>query len=76
MADVARCTCPKDSAGTKCGRNLDCAFHGINPADPIKPYALTENDKRFLRTQKIAPFGSEEIQQIRQADEDRFKERN
>jgi hypothetical protein len=34
---------------------------------------LTENDKRFLRTQKIAPFGSEEIQQIRQADEDRFR---
>ena len=72
--DIARCLCPKDSTGTKCGRNLDCPFHGVNPADPIRPYALTENDKRFLRTQRIAPFdGSDDIQQVRQADEDRFR---
>jgi hypothetical protein len=73
MGDVARCICPKTSDGTKCGRNLDCPFHGMSSADPLQPYALTENDKRFLRTNKIAPFGSDEIEDVRRADENRFK---
>jgi len=61
--DIARCLCPA----------ARCPFHGPSSPDPIQPYALTENDKRFLRTNKIAPFGSDEIQQVRQADEDRWR---
>lgn len=73
MADVARCKCPHDSTGAKCGRHPACAFHGDSPKDPIKPYALTETDKALLRTMKIQIFDSVEIQQVRQADEDRFR---
>lgn len=73
MADVARCQCPRDSTGTKCGRNPLCAIHGDSAADPLPPYTLTYEDKKLLRSFRIAVGDSEEIQQIRQADEDRFR---
>jgi hypothetical protein len=63
MADVARCLCPA----------ARCPIHGDSPKDPLKPYAINENDKRMLRQMRIAPFDPDEIEQVRQADEDRFK---
>lgn len=73
MADVARCLCPHGSDGKKCGRNLGCPFHGNSSKDPLITYFLTYKDKTELRQMKIDPEDGTEIQQLRQADEDRFK---
>ena len=73
MADVARCTCPKDSTGTKCGRAPTCAFHGDTPKDPIKPYLLTVADRDVLKGMRIAVTDSAAIQEVRKADEDRWR---
>ena len=74
MADVARCLCPHDSTGNKCGRNAACPFHGFTSQSPLIPYALSYQDKAALRRMKIDPEDGPAIQQIRQADEDRFRE--
>lgn len=73
MSDVARCTCPKDSTGQKCGRNLDCPFHGFNPADPQVAWSLNPHDRAALRRLRIDPEDTEAIQQVRQAEEDRWR---
>lgn len=75
MADVARCLCPHGSDGKKCGRNLACPFHGNCSKDPKDdfPYVLTYQDKAALRRLRIDPEDGDAIQQIRQADEDRFR---
>jgi hypothetical protein len=65
--DTARCLC------TSIARALRCPFHGDSPKDPLKPYVLTDSDKAILRSMRIAFTDSAEIQQIRQADEDRFR---
>jgi hypothetical protein len=73
MSDVARCLCPKDSTGNKCGRNTDCPFHGDTPKEPQKPYVLTVRDREVLKSMRIATADSDAIQQVRQADEDRWR---
>ena len=73
MADVARCLCPHGSDGKKCGRNLACPFHGNCSKDPLVSYFLSYQDKAALRRLKIDPEDADAIQQIRQADEDRFR---
>jgi hypothetical protein len=67
--DTARCRC---SPGIIRG---DCPIHGISTPDPLKPYALTQTDKDMLRTMRIAVMDSDEIQAIRQSEEDRWRER-
>jgi hypothetical protein len=37
------------------------------------PYVLTHNDKKFLRSIKITPIDSQDIEDVRKADEDRFR---
>jgi hypothetical protein len=72
--DCARCKCPHESTGNKCGRNPACPIHGDSGTDPVRPYLLSFNDRRFLHGMRIAPTdSSDDIQQVRQADEDRFK---
>jgi hypothetical protein len=61
--DIARCLCPA----------ARCPFHGDSPKDPIKPYVLTQSDHTLLKSLRIAPFDTREIEQVRQADEDRFR---
>jgi hypothetical protein len=75
MADVARCRCPQDSQGTKCGYNPACPIHGYSAPNPLTPYILNENDRRMLQGMKIALTSSAEIQAVRQAEEDRFGNR-
>lgn len=65
MADVARCLCQLDRAR--------CPIHGDSPKHPVKPYVLSENDRTMLKTMRIATTDSAEIQQVRQADEDRWR---
>lgn len=65
--DTARCTCPQ------AGRNPTCPFHGDSGKDPIKPWRLSEEDRKKLRDMRIAFTDSEEIQQVRKLDEDRFR---
>jgi hypothetical protein len=71
--DHARCTCPLDSLGARMSRNPVCALHGVTYSEPQIPYVLTLNDKKFLRSIKIAPIDSQDIEDVRKADEDRFK---
>jgi hypothetical protein len=71
--DTARCLCPHDSQGVKCGRNTGCPFHGDHGKDPIRSWALSENDRRMLKGMRIATTDPAEIAQVRQADEDRFR---
>ena len=73
MADVARCACPKDSSGTKCGRTPTCPIHGDSARDPLKPYVLTISDRELLKSMRIQVTDSAAIQDVRQADEDRFR---
>jgi hypothetical protein len=67
--DSARCRC---SPGVYRG---DCPIHGFSSPDPLQPYALTQTDKDMLRTMRIAVTDSADIQAVRQADEDRWRER-
>jgi hypothetical protein len=71
--DSARCRCPLHVDGSR-GRHLDCPIHGFSGGDPKVPYALTQTDKTFLRTMRIDPYDHAAIQEVRQADEDRFKQ--
>jgi hypothetical protein len=72
--DCARCKCPHESTGNKCGRNPACPIHGDCGADPAVLYALSYQDRQLLLRLRIAPTdSSDDIQQVRQADEDRFK---
>lgn len=73
MADVARCICPHDSQQQKCGLNRLCPIHGDSAKDPIRPYALTWTDRKLLKAMRIGLEDSAEIQDVRQADEDRFR---
>jgi hypothetical protein len=73
VSDVARCRCPIDSAGAKCGRNVLCPIHGDSPKDPVTPWVLNDKDRAQLKAMRIATTDSEDIQQVRQADEDRFR---
>lgn len=79
MSDVARCRCklPQGPHGTWLGTEPSdpsrCAIHGPSAPDPALPYRLTYNDRQFLRSVKVAPIDPDDIQQVRQADEDRFK---
>lgn len=71
--DSARCRCIQDVAGKVVARSAICPIHGDSGKDPITPYRLTEQDRQLLRTNRIAVTDSEAIQQVRQADEDRFR---
>lgn len=71
--DTARCRCTHDAAGVRQTRNLDCPIHGFSAGDPKVPYALTQSDKTMLRTMRIDPYDHAALQELRQADEDRFK---
>lgn len=73
--ESARCKCPHDSEGVKCGRSPLCAIHGISGADPIKPWVLGWTDKRLLRSMRISPEDAAEIAAVREADEQRFKQK-
>ena len=68
--DSARCQCPVDSQGTKCGRNMDCPIHGFTSADPRIPWYLNENDRKMLKSFRIGE--PEDIEAIRKLDEGRF----
>lgn len=67
--DSARCQCPIDSKGTRCGRNLDCAIHGFTAGDPAIPWVLSSMDRVMLRKNWIDPEDSAEIQAVRESDE-------
>jgi hypothetical protein len=71
--DSARCRCLQDPAGQRVGCNPACPIHGTSGADPIKPYRLSEADRQLLHSFRIAVADSAEIQQVRQAEEDRFR---
>lgn len=71
--DSVRCTCPRDSYGARRDRNPACAIHGVAGDTPLIDWTLTREDRAFLRTNKIDPEDSAAIQQVRQADEDRWK---
>ncbi len=73
MGDVARCLCPHGSDGKKCGSHAFCPIHGPADRDPKIPYELSLTDRKMLRLNKIDPEDSDAIQQVRQADEDRFR---
>ena len=76
MADVARCRCPIDSAGTKCGVNPACPIHGYSAPNPLKPYVLSQADRDLLKSMRIAITTTDDIEETRKADENRWKERN
>jgi hypothetical protein len=65
--DSARCLCVHDT------RSPRCPIHGDSGVDPIKPYRLSEADRQLLHSFRIAVADSAEIQQVRQAEEDRFR---
>lgn len=71
--DSARCRCPHDAQGTKCGQSPACPIHGYSAPNPLKPYILSENDRRMLAGMRIALHDAAAIQETRQADEDRFR---
>ena len=71
--DVVRCKCPTDSAGTKCGRNAACAIHGDHSPVPLRAWILSHSDKDLLRSMRIAVLTADEIEELRKADEDRFR---
>lgn len=73
--DSARCRCPRDSVGATCGVHPACPIHGPSGPDPVKPYVLIENDRRFLKSMRIAAIDTAAIEDVRKADENRFKER-
>jgi hypothetical protein len=69
------CLCPKEANGNRCGRNLLCPEHG-DVAMRSGRYEFTDADKAWLRQVRIGALTREElddIQQVRQADEDRFR---
>lgn len=70
--ESARCLCPHDSQGKKCGRHQGCPIHGYSSPNPLISYFLTYTDKTILRGMRIDPEDTVAIQEIRQADEDRF----
>jgi hypothetical protein len=70
--DTARCRCAHVD-GVRQGRNLDCPIHGFSGGDPKVPYALTQTDKVMLRTMRIDPYDHGAIQELRQADENRYR---
>lgn len=67
--DTARCRCPQDSTGAKCGHNAACPIHGYSAPNPLKPYVLSENDRRMLTGMRI---GLHDASTVWQADQDRF----
>ena len=74
MADT-HCTCPKETNGNRCGRNILCVEHG-DVAMRTDRYEYTDADRVWLRRTKIGPLTREELDEIeyvRQADEDRFR---
>jgi hypothetical protein len=77
------CLCPHDSRNTRMSRNPLCPEHGDTALDPNR-YEFNDIDRLWLKHKlRISPLSPEafaqqqaDIQQIRQADEDRFRERN
>ncbi len=67
--DSARCRCAPETV------NVGCPIHGISGPDPIKPYRLSENDRTLLSSFRISTVDPDDLAQVRQADEDRWKER-
>lgn len=49
--DSARCSCPRNIVPP----DPKCPIHGTPGPDPIVPWRLSENDRRFLRSMKIDP---------------------
>jgi hypothetical protein len=70
--ETARCQCPHGIDGKRFGVHPSCAIHGWSSPHPRFPYALTEPDRRLLKSFRIAISDSAEIQAVRQADEQRF----
>lgn len=60
MADVARCLCPK----------TECPIHGTVTSTPKIAWNLSTQDRAWLIRHGIGPG---DIEDARQADEDRFK---
>lgn len=69
----ARCLCARDADGKIASQHFGCPFHGHTSFFPKVSWFLTFNDKRFLRSMRIDPEDTGDIQDVRQADEDRFK---
>ena len=47
-------------------------MHGVREKDPVIPWALTLSDRRLLRAIRIG-LNSDDIEQVRQEDERRWK---
>jgi hypothetical protein len=73
MADVARCRCLLDVNGKPNPINPACPIHGYSSPHPQKPYLLTQGDKDALKAIKIAVTDAAAIEEVRKADEDRFR---
>ena len=71
--DTARCLCPTNTLGERFGVHSGCPFHGFTPADPVRPYKLSENDRQFLKSMRIQVMDTQSIEEVRKADEDRFR---
>ena len=71
--ESARCRCPVDSQGTRCGRHPGCAIHGMSSVDPSIPWLLTAPDRAMLKSFRIATVDAEDLTQLREADQERFK---
>ena len=75
--DTARCRCLHNPKGERVGVNSSCPFHGPSGTDPLRSYTLTPSDRELLASMRIAVGDSSDaIQQVRQSDEDRWKERH
>lgn len=70
--DAVRCLCPHDSQGTRCGRNRQCAIHGVTGTDPLIPYALSPWDRELLKSFRIETVDPADLADVREADEQRF----
>lgn len=73
VMDSARCICPPDGDGKRACDLPSCPIHGAVTKWPLVPYRLSENDRKMLRSFRIATTDTTDIQDVRQADEDRFK---
>ena len=73
VMEHARCLCARDGESKLLQQHYGCPFHGYTSFFPKVPYVLTWNDKRLLHSLRVDPEDSAAIQDVRQADEDRFK---
>ena len=69
----ARCKCIHDANGERQGRHPECPFHGFTSETPKLAWELSVSDRQFLKVNRISPLDMNDIQQVRQADEHRFK---